>query len=180
MICHILSAIQNALPAVPIVVATSTEAADDPLAAYLGAFGVSVFRGPLEDVFERFRRCVDAYPCEWILRVCADSPLHDPRVLQAVVECPDRDGADLVTTVFPRTFPVGQNAELIRTATLQALDAGSLAPEEREHLTQVFYRNPDRYRIVNVASGDPSLAKLSIAVDTVEDLFRLERCAEPA
>ena len=37
-----------------LVVATSVEASDDPLAAWCAASGVDVFRGPLDDVLARF------------------------------------------------------------------------------------------------------------------------------
>lgn len=174
---HVLTTIERALPGVPVVVATSGEASDDPLALYAGAMGVDVFRGPLDDVFARFRQCADAYPCEWMLRICADSPLLEPQVLRDVVGHPDRDACDVVTTVFPRTFPSGQNAELIRTAAFRAVDVDALSAEEREHATQVFYRQPNRYRIRNVVSGDPDLVTLALAVDTVEDLRRLEQCS---
>src|SRR5687768_13033965 len=75
IIDHVVAAIRSALPEVPVVVATSTEHSDDPLAAYLGSTGTAFHRGPLADVFSRFRGCLVAHPADWVLRVCADSPL---------------------------------------------------------------------------------------------------------
>jgi spore coat polysaccharide biosynthesis protein SpsF (cytidylyltransferase family) len=131
-------------------------------------------------VFDRFVACADVHPCRWILRVNADSPLLAPPPLHAVMAHVDAPGLDLVTTTFPRTFPRGQNAELIRVETMRAIDPGTLSADDQEHVTQVFYRNPGRFRILNVESGDPSLAGLSLAVDTLEDLHRLESAADPA
>jgi len=177
LICHVLDSVRNALPRVPIVLATSSEISDDPLANYLKSMGVAVFRGPLDSTFERFRSCVREYPCEWILRVSGDSPLLDARVLRAVTEHVD-PSLDLVTTIFPRTFPKGQNAELIRVSTFMKIDVEEISDEDQEHVTQFYYRNPSRFSILNVESGNPKLAKTSLAVDTIEDLYRLERLSD--
>jgi spore coat polysaccharide biosynthesis protein SpsF len=175
LIRHVVAAVVRALPAVPIVIATSSEASDDPLAWYLDQCGVTVFRGPLQRVFDRFRMCVSEHPCDWILRLSADSPLLDTHVLQAVAERATGPDYDLITTVFPRTFPKGHNAELIRVSTFMRLDAERLSAAEQEHVTPYYYHHPTQFRILNVESGDPMLAELSLAVDTVEDLHRLEQ-----
>lgn len=173
IVWHVLDRVARALPDLPRVVVTSTEPADDPLAAYLGSIGAACFRGPLDDVFERFRRAASAHEAKYVLRICADSPLLDSRVLTAVVGAHDPT-LDLVTTTAPRTFPKGHNAELINVATFSAIDATELDADDREHVTRFLHRNPQRFRIENVESGDASLATLELAVDTIEDLHRLE------
>lgn len=175
IIRHVLTAVEQALPQGQIVVVTSSEQSDDPLVSYLNALDVSVFRGPLENVFERFRLCLSRYPCEWVLRVSADSPLLDVRLLRAIIAYAGKVECDLVTTIFPRTFPKGQNVELIRTSSFMAIDEATLSSDEREHVTPYFYRNPERFRIVNIDSGNSGLAELGLAVDTVDDLLRLEQ-----
>ena len=173
---HVLRTIEEALPEVPRLVVTSAEPSDDPLAAYLASLGVDCFRGPLDDVIGRFRAALAAHPCDWVLRICADSPLLDPTVLRRVVDA-RRDDLDLVTTTEPRTFPKGQNAELIRARTLFALDDGELDAADREHVTTVMHRRRDRFRLLNVAADGPSRAHESVAVDTIDDLQRLEGAA---
>lgn len=174
IIWHVLDRVARALPDVPRLVVTSNDPSDDPLAAYLADLGQPCFRGPLDDVLERFRLAAKQYAASYLLRICADSPLLDERVLTAVVGAHDRS-LDLVTTTRPRTFPKGHNAELINAASLAALT--DLDADDREHVTRAFYRQPERFKIVNVESGDPSLAQLELAVDTIEDLHRLERTA---
>ncbi|MFT3694658.1 MAG: NTP transferase domain-containing protein [Kofleriaceae bacterium] len=172
IIWHVLDRVKQALPDLPRLVVTSTDPSDDPLAAYLTDIGEACFRGPLDDVLDRFLLAADQHSAAYMLRICADSPLLDDRVLKAVVGAHD-PALDLVTTTQPRTFPKGHNAELIRTSSLAALI--DLDAQDREHVTRAFHREPARYRIKNVESGDPSLAQLELAVDTIEDLHRLER-----
>lgn len=175
IIRHVLTAVEQALPQGQIVVVTSSEQSDDPLVSYLNTLDVSVFRGPLENVFKRFRLCLSRYPCEWFLRVNADSPLLNVRLLRAIIAYAGKVECDLVTTIFPRTFPKGQNVELIRTSSFMVIDESTLSSDEREHVTPYFYRNPERFRIVNIDSGNSGLAELGLAVDTVDDLLRLEQ-----
>ncbi|MBI3522176.1 MAG: NTP transferase domain-containing protein [Chloroflexi bacterium] len=156
------------------VVLTSDQPSDDPLAAYCEHAGIPLRRGPLDDVLARFRAFATGSPHAWLLRLSADSPLLDGDVLQRLIDHPDRELADIVTTIFPRTFPRGQNGELIRAASLLSLPQPELSASDREHVTPWFYAHPERYRILNVASSEPSLAERTMAVDTVEDLQRLE------
>ncbi|MCU1282794.1 MAG: hypothetical protein JWM53_6340 [bacterium] len=173
IIRHVLRAVERALPDLPRLVVTSVEPSDDPLAAYLEELRTDCFRGPLDDVIGRFRAALRAHPCDWILRICADSPLLDPEVLRRVVAA-RRDDLDLVTTTEPRTFPKGQNAELIRTQTLLAIEDRELDAADREHVTTLMHRRRDRFRLHNVEADGPSRATDSVAVDTVDDLIRLE------
>ncbi len=177
LIRHVVSAIEQILSPEQVVVATSSEQSDDPLALYLSVDGIAVFRGPLNNVFERFRFCVSQYPCDWILRVSADSPLLDRRVLQAVIKHADQD-YDLVTTIFPRTFPRGQNAELIRVSSFLNIDQRELSATDQEHVTTWYYKNADRFRIFNMDSGNSQLAQVDFGVDTVDDLHRLEQMSQ--
>jgi spore coat polysaccharide biosynthesis protein SpsF len=160
-----------------VAVATSTEPSDDPLAAYANMLGVAVVRGPLDDVLERFRECARLFGTEWLVRLSADSPLVDPLIIERVLQARREQVYDLVTTVFPRTFPKGQNVEAIRTSALLSLPDAELTDEDREHVTTFFYRHPDRFLIRNIESNQLPPEEGSVAVDTLDDLRRLERLA---
>ncbi|THJ23521.1 MAG: acylneuraminate cytidylyltransferase [Nitrospira sp. CG24E] len=174
VIVHVVRAIECVLPSSDIVVTTSGEKSDDPLAEYLDSLGISIYRGPLANVMKRFSSCLEQHPCDWILRISGDSPLLCQDLIRLVVRQAEWFNGDLVTTIFPRTFPQGQNAELIKAGTLRSLSLMDLTPEDQEHVTPYFYRHPERFSITNVESGDRRLAGCSLAVDTVEDLQRLE------
>jgi spore coat polysaccharide biosynthesis protein SpsF (cytidylyltransferase family) len=175
IISHVIDRVKEVIPADLITVVTSVEASDDPLACYVQQNGVAVFRGPLNDVFGRFRLCLMEFPGDWILRINADSPMLSVENLSSVLAYEKESTIDLVTTTFPRTFPKGQNVELIRAETFMNIDAADLTADEKEHVTLFYYRHPERFRIVNVASGNPQLAELNYAVDTLDDLRELEK-----
>lgn len=156
-----------------VVVATSTDPSDDAVAAHVRERGAAVFRGPLDDVFGRLRACLLAHPADWFFRISADSPLVDPDILKAMLPLAV-PGRDMVTNVFPRSFPKGQSAELLRAAAFLSVDPAVLTASQREHVTTAFYDHPERYRIVNVESGRRDWPGAPLVVDTPEDLARLE------
>lgn len=171
---HVVRAAETAVGREATLVVTSDQSSDDRLVELLTARGTNVFRGPLENVLERFQLASRAYPSDWVLRLSADSPLLDAQVLSRVIARTAAGDCDLVTTIFPRTFPKGRNAEVIRRDVLLGVAAREVEPDEREHVTAFFYRRADRFRIANVESGRPELAAHSVAIDSPDDLLRLE------
>jgi spore coat polysaccharide biosynthesis protein SpsF len=174
LIAQVIGRVTPVVPADAVVVATSDEPADDPLASYVRGLGIAVFRGPLKNVFRRFQLCLEAYPCTWFIRICADSPLVHGPLLQEVIAYRHRLDLDLITNTFPRSFPKGQSVEMLRAETFAAIPADLLTAEEQEHVTQYYYSNHDRFKILNLDSGNKELRKISYAIDTIEDLHRLE------
>jgi spore coat polysaccharide biosynthesis protein SpsF len=173
VICHVLDRVTQAIIPAAIVVATSTATSDDPLVAYVKSLGFDVFRGDLDNVIARFQQCLSQFPCQWLFRICADSPALDPGLLRAVrSRCVP--GIDLVTNVQERTFPPGQSVECMAANRFAAIDSQALAPEEREHVTQYYYRHSKQFSILNLRAAVPATQEERFVVDTLDDLRRLE------
>ena len=159
-----------------IVLATSNDPTDAPLAVYSESLGFQVFRGDLANVFARFQACALAFPADWIVRICGDSPLIDAKLVPMLLAHCAAD-IDLVTNVAVRSYPPGQSVEILNARTLARIDASRLAEDEQEHPTQVFYRNPLKFKVRNITGSDPKWPGLSFVVDTLDDLRRLEPLA---
>ena len=181
MITRVLGQVSKAVPLDKVVVVTSQNISDDPLTAYLGSIGISVYRGPLENVFARFQGCLKQFPCDWIARVTADSPLWNPSVYSLMKDTFKDDGAiDVVTNVFPRTFPKGNSLEIVKASVLASVDVTNISQYFKEHVMPLFYSDPDKYKIVNIESNSGDQSKLDYCVDTMDDLRRLENFQEPS
>jgi spore coat polysaccharide biosynthesis protein SpsF len=154
-----------------LVVATSTDASDDPLAAYCAGLELEVFRGSLDDVLERFRGVLAAHPqAKAVVRLTADCPLADPDLIDRVIGHHHEAGADYTSnTLGSRSFPHGLDTEVIRPAALAEAARNATDPYEREHVTPYIYRRPETYRLAGVARHE-SLAALRWTVDFPEDL----------
>lgn len=175
LLAHVVERARAVAEAGDVIVATSGAASDDPLALYAeGVLRATVFRGELADVALRFQQCLRAYPCSWLVRISGDSPVIDPELVSAAIRHAG-DDVDLVTNVAVRTFPPGQSVEVLRSETFLALDTTRFSREEQEHVTLHYYRHPERFRIRNLESGDQSLARRRLVVDSIDDLQALER-----
>lgn len=132
-----------------IVVATSDQPGDDPLARALEAAGAPVFRGPLDDVLGRFIGALDAFgPADVAVRLTADCPLADPDVIEATLALRQATDADYAANAGERrTFPKGLDVEVFKVAALRAAAAETRDPYDREHVTPFLYRRPERFAL---------------------------------
>ena len=154
-----------------LVVATSDQASDDPVADYAARLDLTVVRGDLDDVLGRFGLALEAFPeAATVVRMTADCPLTDWRVLDAVIDHRAATRADYASnTPEVRTYPHGLDIEVMTAAALRTAVREASDPYEREHVTPFLYRNPRRFRIESI-SQTPSLAHLRWTVDHPADL----------
>lgn len=154
-------------------VATSDDPSDDALASLCGRLGVAVYRGPLENVVARFLALARKRGLASFVRVNGDSPLLDPAIVDKGVAQFEEQVCDLVTNVFPRSYPKGQSVEVISTDALERVARLSADPEDLEHVTRYFYQHPHEFKIINFAYGYDA-GGLQLSVDSAEDLARIE------
>jgi spore coat polysaccharide biosynthesis protein SpsF len=152
-----------------LMLATSVDPSDDPLAERAAAEGLDVVRGSLDDVRSRFLEALDRYPeAEIICRLTADCPLTDWRVLDAVIDEHRATGADYTHNTALKTYPHGLDVEAVRPEALRQAAREEPGQYEREHVTPVLYRS-GRFKVASITRA-PSLAHLRWTVDFPEDL----------
>ncbi len=169
----------------PVVVATTDRAVDDPIAAWAIAAAVKTFRwdGRVGDVLGRFRACADQHKADAVVRVTADSPLLPPDVIE-VVAYQLRDGAEVaaVTSAFGQV-PDGWEAEGCVVKWLRRLDAdAALSRRDREHVFSAIYAQTRAAgaTVPKMPSGkwnEPWFLQLRFSVDTEADLEWLRTLA---
>lgn len=171
LLSYLIESLDHCRNAGPIVVACSTEQSDDPIAQFCAQVGTLCIRGSLDDVMGRFQLVIDQLDASQFVRVCGDSPLLDHRLIDQAIALFWQHRPDLVTNLFPRSFPAGQSVEVVDSDCLRQIGAQATTAEDREHVTRFFYGAADRFNIVNFeADGDWSHHHM--AVDEPEDLDR--------
>ncbi len=68
-----------------IVVATTENPQDDPVDALCRERGVACYRGSEHDVLGRYAEAARKFGSDTVIRVCGDSPLIDPEIVEAVI-----------------------------------------------------------------------------------------------
>jgi spore coat polysaccharide biosynthesis protein SpsF len=152
-----------------LVVATSTDAGDDAIAALCRSLEVECFRGSLEDVLDRFYRAALRHSPGAAIRLTADCPLADPEVIDRLVDLHTASGLDYTSNTLVRTYPDGLDAEVVTLPCLEAAWREAALPSEREHVTPFIYNHPQRFRLGNLAQP-ADMSHLRWVVDEPEDL----------
>ncbi len=178
---HLLRRLEWCREVPRVVVATPAGRDDEAVLDEARRHGALTFAGSEDDVLSRYLGAAREFDLDPIVRVTADCPLLDPSIVDeaaALYARRARDGrpVDVVTNARPggRTYPRGLDVEVVSRKALEVADA-RLDPgaPEREHVTQILYREPDALRIEDVTLP-LDLSFLRWTVDTRED-FELVR-----
>lgn len=162
-----------------LVVATTTNATDDPVVALCQQLGVATFRGSENDVLERYFLAARAFQADWVIRMTADCPVIDPGVVDAVITqaLQANPPCDYVSNTLERTFPRGLDTEVFSFRALAEAMQEACLPAEREHVTPFIYTRPERYRVGQYKQAlDWSAYRWT--VDTPEDFELIRRMLE--
>lgn len=157
-----------------IVIATTTNIADDPVEAVCDKLGLACFRGSEQDVLSRYHGAADLAKADIVVRVTSDCPLIDSRAVSAVLDLLGNGTKfDYVSNVMERTYPRGMDSEAFTFAALDTAHREAHKPAEREHVTPFILTQPSKFRLGSVKyHRDLSFHRWT--VDTEED-FELIR-----
>lgn len=176
LLSYQLERLRDSRRAAGLLVATSTLASDDPIAALCGREGVGCVRGPERDVLRRYAMAAATAGTRAIVRVTGDCPLLDPELVdEAIAAIEDRSGRpDFVSNMLEPRWPLGMAVEVATTAALLEADREATDPDEREHVMPFIWRRPERFRLVSLTRS-PDLSHLRWTVDTPEDFDLVSR-----
>lgn len=158
-----------------VVVSTSVERRDAPIAALAERIGLACVRGSEMDIIERLGRTATQTGADALVRITADCPLVDPETVNRVVAVWRRsDGAlDYASNVFPPTFPDGLDVEVVSRHILECLDQEVSDPLFREWFTANILEHPASFRIANI-EHERDLSDLRWTLDYPEDMAFVE------
>lgn len=152
-----------------VVVATSMEESDDDIERFCDGRGVNCYRGSLDNVAERFNGAAAEYGFDSFVRICADSPLLDYRLVDRLIKIFAEGEFDLVTNILERTFPKGQSVEVLSRGTFERTIKLMNEPLDHEHVTRYFYDRQDEFRIFNLLN-DIDYSWLQLTIDNPDDI----------
>jgi spore coat polysaccharide biosynthesis protein SpsF len=154
-----------------VIVATTTESADDVLAGFLESRRLCpVFRGSMADVLDRYYQSAKSAGAGTIVRVTADDPLKDPQLMDhAVGELAADPALDYCSNTLEPTYPEGLDIEAFRFAALERAWREARQPSEREHVTPFIWKRADTFKLRNFRN-DRDLSAWRWTVDKPADL----------
>ena len=166
LIGHLVERLRRCTSIDRVIVAGPMADQHGPLRKYLHEIECDHFFGEAEnDLCARYLSAIALFPCDGFIRICADSPLIQPEIVEATAAAL-RAGVEFHSTAGMKAIPPGNAAEGVSVKFYRETICRHCAPEDREHAGF-----PWLYR---------ELAKQSTLVDTPADFERVKRMIEDA
>jgi len=175
LVGHVIHRLKASRHIAAIVLATSTNAADDALAQWAAANGIRCLRGPEDDVLGRFALAAEACDPDIIVRVNADAPLIDAAFIDAMLEAMLAEDADFVM-LAPGTRALHDGVDPMSRRALNLMLAEAREdPVAREHVTAWLKQNTHRIKVAHM-TPDPAydFESARLSVDTPADAAFIE------
>jgi spore coat polysaccharide biosynthesis protein SpsF len=161
-----------------LVVATTTNADDDPVIALCEKMGVASYRGSEHDVLSRYYEAASARGAESVVRFTADCPLIDPGLSEKVIRFYlDNKDSFGYCCADVSSYPRGTDTEIFSFKALAEAHAEGHTPPDREHVTYFIRMRPERYRRWSL-TDDRGWGRYRLTVDTPEDFALIKAIIE--
>jgi spore coat polysaccharide biosynthesis protein SpsF len=188
MLARVVARTSRATTVDQVLVATTTDASDDPVAARCDSMGVPYTRGSLNDVLDRYYQAASQAKADVVVRITADCPVIDPDLIDDCVNTLLEGSFDFTCNRLPppftRTYPIGLDTEVSTFAALEKAWKESTATFHREHVMPYLYEGVELKHVsTQLSEGissrgykiaqlhhDPDYGQMRWTVDTPEDL----------
>lgn len=151
-----------------LVLATSVNPEDDAIAELGNRCGVTVFRGSLDDVLDRFYHAAKISEPSHVVRLTGDCPLTDPCIIDAVTNFAVEGDFDYASNTIKPTFPDGLDVEVAKFSALAIAWHEAKPGSDREHVMPFLHRQPDRFKLGSF-EGNTDLSHMRWTVDDARD-----------
>jgi len=156
-----------------VAVLTTSLHEDDCIVDEARRLGALVFRGPGQDVLQRFQEAAEKFRPGVIIRATADNPLIDIGSVARIVLALRSANIDYCTE---NDLPYGAATEAFTAQALAKTHAMSRDPRHREHVTLHIKENPEEFRVTYLRAPEfLRYPRLRVTVDTPEDLSFVDR-----
>src|SRR5438034_3327579 len=176
----------RACPAIAkVVVATSDRDGDEPIRQLCAAQQIDCFAGSEHDVLDRFYRAAVMFQGDPLIRITADCPLVDPRLLVKLIALFQEGEYDYVGVATGAgalflgqgRYPDGLDAECFTLAALERAWREATSPQDREHVTPYIWRHKELFRCGQLMSP-VDCSRLRWTVDNEADFELIARIYE--
>jgi spore coat polysaccharide biosynthesis protein SpsF len=158
-----------------LIMATTDQPNDDPLAVWAADAGVGCFRGSEHHVLSRYLECARRFNLDVIIRVTSDCPLIDGTLVKEGLKCYwSAQNSRLYLTNGHRSFARGFSFEIFSRELLEEAYLNATELYEIEHVTPYFYFNGKPDITVEHMYYPQDRSHYRVTVDTSED-YRLVR-----
>lgn len=151
-----------------IVVATSIDPRNEPLADHIRSLGYTCEQGSENDVLERYLKAAQSNHADVVVRITGDCPLIDPELVDKMILAFKSQQIDYLSNTAPATYPDGLDIEVFTIQALKISAQESNSDFDHEHVTP-YIRNEEQFSKESIENSE-DLSHLRWTVDEPEDL----------
>jgi spore coat polysaccharide biosynthesis protein SpsF (cytidylyltransferase family) len=131
-----------------IFLCTTKEKKDDKFKNICKQNNIEFFRGSTNNVAKRIIDCAIKNSINTIIRITADCPLIDPKIIDECIKLHFKKKSDYTSNTLKLTFPDGLDVEIINLKTLTKSQKISNSKLNKEHVTP-FIKNSKLFKKYN-------------------------------
>lgn len=167
MIGILLSRLAKAKTVDQVIVATSVDSRNQPLADHVKALGYTCYRGSENDVLDRYIQAALSVSADVVIRITGDCPLVDPALVDELVNQFFAAEVSYFSNTAPATFPDGLDIEVFSLRALQLVALATNTPYDHEHVTS-YMRESGQFTQASLSHSE-DLSTLRWTVDEAVD-----------
>ena len=156
-----------------IIVATSISPNNDSFCKFLTNKQIKFIRGSEQNVLQRFIDAAKSYNPEYIIRITADCPFLDSKMLDKMIRIFEKNKIDYLSNSNPPTFPDGLDIEIISYEALKRANKLAKSKYDREHVT-TFIKKKKFFKKINYVNKK-DLSNYRWTLDTKEDFLLIKK-----
>tara|TARA_B100000795_G_C22652678_1_gene380910 strand:- start:30 stop:731 length:702 start_codon:yes stop_codon:yes gene_type:complete len=130
---------------------------------------IEYFLGSEKNVLDRYYQSATEHKAKFIIRLTADCPLIDYRLVDKLITLFKKKKVDYVSNIIKRTFPHGMDMEMFTYRTLERLWKEVKSKDDKEHVTSYLVKNKNNFSTKNFINSK-NQSSYRITVDYAEDL----------
>lgn len=179
MLEHLVRRLQ-AVPSIDeIVLATTVNAADQPLVDLAAELGIKAFRGSEDDVMLRVMEAARSADADIIVEITGDCPVIDPEIIEQAIRTFNAHDADYVSNAVVRCYPDGMDVQVFSLDTLIKSAAMTDSALDHEHVTLHIRENPKIFSQIHlIAPPEQTWPDLGVTLDERSDYLLLKNLIE--
>ena len=160
-----------------LVVATTSKPEDKTIIDWCQSHDIMFFCGDAHHVMKNFYQITQEFELDAFVRLCCNSPVQDPELIDRAVTLYRKYTPDLVTNMHPPSFPYGQSVEVVNSEIFGDACFIAKTDEDLQQVTRYFYTHEQHYQIHNILA-DNDYSSIHLGIHDQNDFQHMEKLIE--
>jgi spore coat polysaccharide biosynthesis protein SpsF len=176
LIWHVVDRLKRSKYLDEIIIATTKYTKDNRIEKWSKENDVLCFRGSEKNVLDRYYHAAKKFKADIIVRITADDPCKDYKIIDKVIELLLRTDSDYASNNRPPTYPEGMDVEVFKSTALHRTQLEASSTYDKEHVTP--YMSEENGFTVSSQVNRENLSFHRWTIDEESDLIMMREIYE--